>query len=115
MNNTAMLSLLTDKDGNMVNDLDKVLKALAKMKKVEKAESLRRRTEAVRRKQFCDVGVSVKVSYESMTSFVWEFAMSHMDEMRSWMQNQYPDKFATVSGGEIQGDVQEKGMVETQC
>lgn len=116
MKSSEMLSLITGKDGKVIDNVKDLTKALEKMKKVEKAEGLKRRTEAARRKQFGDVGVSVKLSYDAMTSFVWEFAMNHMDELRTWMQCQYPDKFATVPG-EIQDgamDASYKGRVEAQ-
>lgn len=106
MRSSDMLALVTDKDGNLLTDVKEVAKALETMKKREKAEGVKRRTEAARRKQFGKVGVNGKLSYDSMTAYVWEFSMSRVDEMRQWMMYEYPNLFEIVPG-EIPGEAQE--------
>ena len=65
-----------------------------------------RKRRALRRKQFTDIGVNGKLSYDAMTAYVWEFAMSRVVEMRQWMMYEYPNMFKVVPG-EIPGEVQE--------
>ncbi len=80
-----------DENGNVTNSIDDILKAIAIVKKREKAEGAKRRVESERRKRFSVLPIAGKLSYEQMTAFVWEFATSDMDMLRNWLSYNHPE------------------------
>lgn len=94
------------------NDLSKAIQKLiagktdameiAKLVAKHERETIRiRQIEGARRQDFlANVKIVKKMSYEAMTSVVWEYMHSHAEDFGAWVRENHPE-LVTNAAGEV--------------
>ena len=75
-------------------------KEIAKLVAKHERETIRiRQIEGARRQDFLsNVILAKKMTYEAMTSVVWEYMHAHADDFGSWVRESHPELVANAVG-----------------
>lgn len=73
---------------------------IAKLVAKHERESIRiRQIESARRQDFlANVNLAKKITYEAMTSVVWEYMHTHAGDFGSWVRENHPELVANAAG-----------------
>lgn len=73
---------------------------IAKLVAKHEREAIRiRQVEGARRQDFlANVNLAKKITYEAMTSVVWEYMRAHAGDFGSWVRENHPELVANAAG-----------------
>ena len=94
----ALKAIMSKGDGDTGKVSELVLKLVETVNKQEKAAGAKRRMEAARRKEFNRIPLAKNLSYEQMTSYVWDYAVSDIGKFKDWMAANHPEVIVGISG-----------------